>query len=569
MKTLLLAVNSQYIHSNIAVWQLKANCAETCGEVIVKEFNINQQQKWLYASIIDQSPDVVAFSCYIWNIEFVLKLSRDLKLAMPKAKIILGGPEVSFDYIQLMKTNDFIDFIIVGEGENAFPKLLSLINNSETINIDGVCTSENIKETKYVTENEFYSFPSPYTDAMLTETRGKIIYFEASRGCPFSCSYCLSQISHGVREMPIEQVKETLLFLKNSGVSLLKFVDRTFNVNKRRADEIWNFAKENLQGMKLHFEIGADLLDEKNLETLKSMPVDSIQLEAGVQSTNQKTLATVCRTTNMEKLKQNSLQILSFNNIHFHLDLIAGLPFESIDSFKISFNQVYALKPHQLQLGFLKMLKGSKIRSEKNTYGYVFRSSPPYEIISNDFISPAQIISLSKVEEVVERYYNSGRFALSIKYLEEKFSSPFDMFNEIAQYMNRNNLLDCSVSADNQFTWLFRYAQELLSNDEAVFFKELLRCDWVLSGFRGKTPPAIVNESLYYTKDFANNFFENNEFEKYGLALPENKKKLTKKYGFFLFSVNPFDNINHSFTRIIVNYDKKDIISSRFVAIVI
>lgn len=564
MKTLLLAVNSQYIHSNIAVWQLKANCSDDCGKVIVKEFNINQQQKWCFAKIVDESPDVVAFSCYIWNIQFVLKLANDVKSALPNVKIVFGGPEVSFDYMELMEANSFIDFVIVGEGETTLPKLISAIKRDDSKPIIGVCRQDEIKKTEYVTEKEFYNFPSPYTEEMLQFTKGKIIYFEGSRGCPFSCSYCLSQISHGVREMPVEQIKSTLLFLQESGVSLLKFVDRTFNANRRRADQIWQFAKDNLPNMKLHFEIGADLLDDTNLSVLKGMPVDSIQLEAGVQSTNPKTLATVCRSTNLKRLKENSYKILSFKNIHYHLDLIAGLPFEGLESFKNSFNEVYALHPHQLQLGFLKMLRGSKIRNEKNLYGYVFRNSPPYEIISNDYISSREIIMLTKIEEVVERYYNSSRFILSLSFLEKRFENTFQMFSDIADYMCKVNILDTSVSADTHFTSLLNFANTILAYNEAVFFKELLRCDWALCGFRGNAPEALVDKDNYFTKEFADNFYKNNLFTQYDLVKPENKKAMMKWYGFFSFSANPFTDINTEPTKIIVDYNQKDSLLTRF-----
>lgn len=564
MKTLLLAVNSQYIHSNIAVWQLKANCHDDCGEVVVKEFNINQQQKWLFANILDEAPQVVAFSCYIWNIDFVLKLAEDVKAALPKVKIILGGPEVSFDYMELMTINSFIDFVVVGEGESTFPRLLTSIKNNFNDPIPGVCRQIDIKETDYITEKEFYSFPSPYTDEMLQETKGKIMYFEGSRGCPFSCSYCLSQISHGVREMPLEQVESTLSFLHSKGVTLLKFVDRTFNANRRRADQIWEFAKNNLPNMKLHFEIGADLLDNANMSVLQQMPADSIQLEAGVQSTNPKTLSTVCRSTDIKKIKENSLKILSFKNIHYHLDLIAGLPFEDLESFKNSFNEVYALRPHQLQLGFLKMLKGSKIRKEQNQYGYIFRNSPPYEIISNSFIAANEIVVLAKIEEVVERYYNSSRFALSIDFLEKHFGNPFEMYNGLADYMCKVKLLDRSVGADAQFTSILDFAKGVLSEDAAVFFKEILRCDWALSGLKGKMPEAIIDKDNYFTKGFANKFFDEKLFKKYGLDAPENKKEMMKYYGFFSFSANPFTNINTESTKIVVDYNHKNKISERF-----
>lgn len=564
MKTLLAAVNSQYIHSNLAVWQLKANCTAQSGNVLVREYNINQQLKWVYSDIIGEKPDVIAFSCYIWNIDFVLKLAEDLKNALPDCYLVLGGPEVSFDYQALLKNHSYIDAVLVGEGEHTFPALLEQLHMGSTPKLDGLCTKNSPEKTAYITEHDLGALADPYTPEMLSATKGKILYFEGSRGCPFSCSYCLSQLSHGVRYLPMDRIKSTLLRLEQNGVTLLKFVDRTFNCNSERAVEVWRFAAEELTHLKLHFEIGADLVDTQQLAVLSQMPVGRIQLEAGVQSTNPKTLATVCRKTNLEQLQKNSRKIMSFQNIHFHLDLIAGLPHENYVSFSHSFDNVFALHPHQLQLGFLKMLRGSKIRKEAGQYQYRYRSYPPYEIISSHCLSPKDLAKLMKLEETLERYYNSGRFALSLPWLIKKWDRPFRFFELLTDYLEQQGALSQSVAADRQFVMLLSFAENHLPGAQQVILRELLRCDYLLSGLKGALPTALINEAYRYTKPLAEEFYEKNLFAHYGLLRPINKKEMMKQYGFACFSVNPFEPDQEQENVFLIDYTKKSQLSGRY-----
>lgn len=570
MKTLFAAVNSQYIHSNLAVWQLKACCEDACGSVLVREYNINQRQKWVFADILDVAPDVLCFSCYIWNIAYILRLSEDLRLALPQCHIVLGGPEVSFDSAQLLRQYPFIDAIFAGEGEQGIPLLLKKWNAGELSPwVPGLTVRDldgGIRQGDYQTVAAFHALPSPFTLEMLEATRGKILYYEAARGCPFSCSYCLSQISHGVREKPLDRVKEELLFLESQGVPLLKFVDRTFNCNPKRAISLWEFAANELKTMRLHFEIGGDLLDEEQLRVLCRMPAERIQLEAGVQSTHLPTLQEVCRKTDLEKLKANSKQLLSFGNIHYHLDLIAGLPYESYDQFQQSFNEVYELQPHQLQLGFLKMLKGSKIRRQAEEFAYQYRRSPPYEVISNRFITPQELMRLTYVEETLERYYNSGRFLYSLPMLLLKFKAPFDFYETLGEALYQNGDLSRSVSAGAQFTMLLAFSKTYLTAEELLLFRQKLRLDYLLSGFRGKLPEGLESPALPSgIQECVSSFSASGGFEALGLVRPEGAKEQNKRFQFAYFPKNPLS--SHADSEpvlILIDLSKKDSIYHRY-----
>lgn len=564
MKTILAAVNSQYIHSNLAVWQLKANCPADAGDVAVREYHINQQLKWVYQDILDQAPDVVAFSCYIWNIEFVLKLAEDLKAAAPSCLILLGGPEVSFDYQQLLRTHPFVDGIFVGEGEHTFSNVLTQLHHNLPLESEGLCLQSNIRPTAYVTEPDLNALADPYTQEMLEATKGKILYFEGSRGCPFSCSYCLSQISHGVRNLSLERIEETLLRLEQSGVELVKFVDRTFNCDTRRAVAIWQFAAARLHTLKLHFEIGADLLNEAQQAALAALPTGSVQLEAGVQSVNPQTLGCVCRKMDLERLKENVQAIVQLDKVHCHLDLIAGLPYEDYNSFAHSFDWVFALRPHQLQLGFLKMIKGSKIRSQAEEFGYRYRSYPPYEVVSTACLSASEMNRLAQIEEMVERYYNSGRFALSLEWLLNKWNSPFRLFEALAAYLSQQCSLGQSVAAGRHFTMLFEYGRQCLTAEESLTLRELLRCDYYLSGLKGTLPQPLANEAYRYTKPYAEAFYTQQLFFQYGLLQPLNKKELFRQYLFLGTDVNPFLPVVRKKTLLLIDTAKKSPVSGRY-----
>lgn len=544
MKTLLAAVNSQYIHSCLAVWRLKAACSAECGEILTQEWNINQQREHVFSEIFAMHPDVIGFSCYIWNIRYVLTLAEELKQVLPDTKIILGGPEVSFDSAALMKAHPFIDAVIMGEGEQSLPELLKRLNRREEIlGIPGVVLRSQNEITvcgSYQFLQDFASLPSPYTPDMLEQTKGKIIYYESTRGCPFSCAYCLSRIGKGVREIPPEQVFKDILMFQNAGVPLLKFVDRTFNCNPARALKIWDFISKPEIDMCFHFEIGGDLLNDEQMSVLEHMPCGRVQLEIGVQSTNLQVLENVCRKTNWEKLTKNTAQLIKRGNIHIHLDLIAGLPGEDFESFRSSFNEVYSLRPHALQLGFLKLIKGSALRENAEKNGCLFRTEAPYEVLQTNEISAGELLRLKDTEEVLERFYNSGRFTQSVAYLEAFFPSPFDFYEALGKYHAEKNILHRPMAAALQYGTLYTFAQPYLSEQQCAQLRAKLRFDYFSSGLTGKTPAFFAEDKCdFMIKEWGSDFLLNGGFEKCGLPRPSGTKELNRRYRFEFFPIDP------------------------------
>jgi radical SAM superfamily enzyme YgiQ (UPF0313 family) len=420
MKTLIVAINSKYIHSALSVWYLKASCDNRCGEVSVREFTINQRYGDIFISIYREKADNIAFSCYIWNITQVLDLIKDIKKAEPGTRIILGGPEVSFECEKLMFENPLIDFIIRGEGEDVFNRLLISLEKQDTDvkksdiynleKISGLCHRKQgriIVSEHYNIIEKLDTIKSPYTEEMLSNIKDKAVYFESSRGCPFSCSYCLSSTFKGVRYFSLERVKDELRMLVKMGVKQIKFLDRTFNCDRNRAREIIEFVLENGNDINFHFEMCADLLDDDLADLLKKAPDGLIQLEIGVQSINTRSLEAVNRKSDIERLFHYVCELKETGNIHIHLDLIAGLPYEDLKSLKNSFNGVFELRPHYLQLGFLKLLRGTSIRDKGDEHGYIYSELPPYEIISNSYISFDEILIFKDIEKVFDMYYNS------------------------------------------------------------------------------------------------------------------------------------------------------------------
>ncbi len=498
MKTVIVALNSKYIHSSLAPWYLKACCGDEFGEIRVLEFTINDSLDSVFSAIYREKADVVAFSCYIWNITQVLRLAEDLKQVSPKTVIILGGPEVSFDAGELMNLNNYIDYIIAGEGEIPFKKIMEYLykNTEDEPCIPGVY----FRKAEAVLfggpgtmPDDLDIIPSPYTDEMLSANKDKIVYFESSRGCPFSCSYCISSTFEGVRYFSMERVKSDLLRLLNAGVKQVKFVDRTFNCNRSRAKEIFKFIIENrVQDINFHFEAAADLFDDEMIEMLSRAPEGLIQFEIGVQTVNADALRAVGRKTDLEKLFANVRKLSAPCNIHLHLDLIAGLPYENMESFGDSFNWVYSCKPQQLQLGFLKLLKGSRIRQEAELYGYKFRKYPPYEVLGNRFISADELILLKGVEELVERYYNSGRFVRSLDYIISScFESPFDFFTDFYRYNSEKGLLDKPLSARQLYTVMLDYSKRYEPKLRSEVLNDLLKFDFLSSNNTANLPDGL------------------------------------------------------------------------------
>lgn len=467
MKILLAACNAKYIHSNLAVYNLKSCSGEYSSSVVVKEYTINQIRDDILKDIYLEQPDVVCFSCYIWNISFVRELVPDLKKILPQVEFWAGGPEVSYDAVEFLKKNPAFFGVMVGEGEETFHELAGyyIERKPETLSgIRGVAFRDenkgrDIVHTGWRELMDLSKVPFAYSN--LTEFKNRIIYYESSRGCPFSCSYCLSSIDKKLRFRDIELVKKELQFFIDNKVPQVKFVDRTFNCKHDHAMEIWRYITENDNGItNFHFEISADLLRAEELALMKTMRPGLIQLEIGVQSTNPQTIKAIRRTMDFEKLKGIVEQIHSFGNIHQHLDLIAGLPYEGYDSFHKSFCDVYALCPEQFQLGFLKVLKGSHMMEMTGEYQILYKDREPYEVLSTAWLTYGEILRLKMVESMVEVYYNSGQFKNTLVFLEKYFDDPFRMYEALGRFYEKKGYSEISHSRMRRYEILMEFAGE-------------------------------------------------------------------------------------------------------------
>ena len=467
MKILLAACNAKYIHSNLAVYNLKSCSGEYSSRVVVKEYTINQIRDDILKDIYLEQPDVVCFSCYIWNISFVRELVPDLKKILPQMEFWAGGPEVSYDAVEFLKKNPAFFGVMVGEGEETFHELAGyyIERKPETLSgIRGVAFRDenkgrDIVHTGWRELMDLSKVPFAYSN--LTEFKNRIIYYESSRGCPFSCSYCLSSIDKKLRFRDIELVKKELQFFIDNKVPQVKFVDRTFNCKHDHAMAIWRYITEHDNGItNFHFEISADLLREEELALMKTMRPGLIQLEIGVQSTNPQTIKAIRRTMDFEKLKGIVEQIHSFGNIHQHLDLIAGLPYEGYDSFHKSFCDVYALRPEQFQLGFLKVLKGSYMMEMTGEYQILYKDREPYEVLSTAWLTYGEILRLKMVESMVEVYYNSGQFKNTLVFLEKYFDDPFRMYEALGRFYEKKGYSEISHSRMRRYEILMEFAGE-------------------------------------------------------------------------------------------------------------
>lgn len=467
MKILLAACNAKYIHSNLAVCNLKSCSGEYSSRVVVKEYTINQIRDDILKDIYLEQPDVVCFSCYIWNISFVRELVPDLKKILPQVEFWAGGPEVSYDAVEFLKKNPAFFGVMVGEGEETFHELAGyyIERKPETLSeIRGVAFRDenkgrDIVHTGWRELMDLSKVPFAYSN--LTEFKNRIIYYESSRGCPFSCSYCLSSIDKKLRFRDIELVKKELQFFIDNKVPQVKFVDRTFNCKHDHAMEIWRYITEHDNGItNFHFEISADLLRAEELALMKTMRPGLIQLEIGVQSTNPQTIKAIRRTMDFEKLKGIVEQIHSFGNIHQHLDLIAGLPYEGYDSFHKSFCDVYALRPEQFQLGFLKVLKGSHMMEMTGEYQILYKDREPYEVLSTAWLTYGEILRLKMVESMVEVYYNSGQFKNTLVFLEKYFDDPFRMYEALGRFYEKKGYSEISHSRMRRYEILMEFAGE-------------------------------------------------------------------------------------------------------------
>lgn len=584
MKTLIISLNSKYIHAALAPWYLKVCCGPECGEVKVLEHTVNDDPGGVLTSIYREKPDVAAFSCYIWNIGYVTGLVSNLKKVLPGLVIILGGPEVSYDSRETMDINTDIDYIITGEGEAAFPKLVAYLNGNKQASaleaIEGLCFRNSCGTSLNTPAliRDLDSIPSPYTRDMLEALGSRIVYFESSRGCPFSCTYCLSSTFAGVRYFSMERVRRELTMLFDKGVRQVRFVDRTFNCNKARAMDIFRHiiglyrSAAEVGGkpeINFHFEAAADLFDGEMLELLAQAPDGLMQMEIGVQTVNESVLEAIDRKTDTGRLCDNVRKLRAAGNINLHLDLIAGLPFEDFASFRTSFNTVYGLAPHQLQLGFLKLLKGTRIRRQADLYGYGFTDYPPYEILFGEYMNFNEMIELKGMEELLDRYYNSGRFADTIRYLLQFFNSAFDFY--LGFY--RSNLLKgrtrLPAALKELYAVLNEYAEDISGCDIAAV-REFMRLDFLSSESSGCLPHELSRLVEEAFRDDCFDFLKREENIKCYLpgflGLPA--KAIYKKVHFELFNLD-FSSGTISFeperqTVLLFNYTKKDRVSGRY-----
>jgi len=465
MKILLAACNAKYIHSNLAVYDLQAYASEYADHIVLKEYTINQLKDDIMRDIYLEHPDVVCVSCYIWNLSFVKELMADLTKILPDVDFWAGGPEVSYDAEKFLTENQEFKGVMVGEGEETFKELAGYYiekNPQNLKNMTGICyrDGDQIIHNGWRQIMDLSRIPFIYKD--LSDFKNRIIYYESSRGCPFSCSYCLSSIDKKLRFRDTEMVKKELQFFIDNKVPQVKFVDRTFNCKHDHAMAIWKYINEHDNGVtNFHFEISADLLREEELQEMSTMRPGLIQLEIGVQSTNPDTIKAIHRTMDFEKLKGIVDRIHSFGNIHQHLDLIAGLPYEDYDSFRHSFNDVYALKPQQLQLGFLKVLKGSHMMEMCQEYGIVYKTREPYEVLSTKWLDYDHVLKLKTVENMVEVYYNSGQFQNTLEYLEGFFPDAFSIYERLGNFYMEKGYGDISHTRMRRYEILLEFLENV------------------------------------------------------------------------------------------------------------
>ncbi len=497
MKVVLTAINAKYIHSNLAVYSLRAFAHR--DEIEIAEYTINQQTNDILMDLYKKRPDVLCLSCYIWNLDYVETIVCEIKKVMPQLAIWLGGPEVSYDATKVLERLPEVTGVMFGEGEETFSELMEYYytKNKRLSEIKGIAYRNTDSVTQEICQNPWRPIIDlntvPFVYDNISDFKNKIIYYESSRGCPFSCSYCLSSVDKGLRFRDVELVKSELQFFIDAEVPQVKFVDRTFNCNHKHAMAIWQYIKEHDRGItNFHFEISADLLNEEELELIGQMRPGLIQLEIGVQSTNETTIREIRRTMKFSQVAENVQRIREKGNVHQHLDLIAGLPYEDLESFRESFNDVYRLCPEQLQLGFLKVLKGSYMEEQKDAYGLIYQSKPPYEVLATKWLSYADVMELKMVEEMVEVYYNSGQFTHTLQRLEKEFASSYEMYYSLGKYYENNKLHFISHSRVKRYEILLDFIKELTVTDEEVY-RELLVFDLYLRE-KAKSRPAFAGD---------------------------------------------------------------------------
>lgn len=514
MNIVLTAINAKYIHSNLAVYSLKAYAKAYADSIQICEYTINQYVDDILMDLYRRKPDVLLFSCYLWNIDMVKAVAQEMKKIMPQLPIWVGGPEVSYEVETFLRENPAIDGVMLGEGEETFLQLTSYYNEVFENEVEGQREVERslkaiagiayredgnvvVQGGRYLLDMD--QLPFPYED--LEPFSNKIIYYESSRGCPFSCSYCLSSIDKSVRFRSVSLVQQELQFFLDRRVPQVKFVDRTFNCSHDHAMAIWQYIKDHDNGVtNFHFEISADLLREEEIQLLQSMRVGLVQLEIGVQSTNPATIAGIHRSMKLDKLQTAVERVRQGKNIHQHLDLIAGLPYEDYERFGQSYDEVYQMHPDQLQLGFLKVLKGSQMYEEQRLHEIRYKSYPPYEVLSTKWLSFDEILLLKQIEDMVEVYYNSGQFHYTLEYLMHFYESPFSFYEALALFYQKNETIGVQYTRVARCEKLLDFVrQELPQSVEPV--KELLVYDLYLRE-NMKTRPAFASSQEAYKDQY-------------------------------------------------------------------
>lgn len=485
MKVLLTTLNSKFVHTNLAIRYLRNTLASLDCEVLMDEFTINQSTEVIVSELYDYQADIICFSTYIWNIDYQLEVAKMIKLVQPQTKILFGGPEVSYDAKTFMEAHPFIDFIIKGEGERTIKAFVEEAMSAAPAfeQVEGLV----YREGQRVMENanrelihDLDEIPFPYNDEELPDFKNKIIYYEASRGCPFNCAFCLSSTIKGVRFFSLDRVKKDLKKLLEANVKQIKFVDRTFNARKEYSLEIMKFIRANHNGMtNVHLEITAHLIDQEYIDFLRECPEGLFQFEIGVQSTHEVTIKSINRTTNFEKLSAVIQNIKGTKKVHQHLDLIAGLPYENYERFGLSFDDVYQLRPEKIQLGFLKLLKGSQLREEEAIHEYKYLDKPVYEVFENKYMSYSEFKKLKVIDHLVDVYYNEGRFDKTLQYLLADLNwRPFTFFEKFAAYWTEKDYHKCSLGLEKLYEVLWEASLEWYQSEQPII-KECLKYDYL------------------------------------------------------------------------------------------
>lgn len=580
MKILLTTLNSKFIHSNLAIKYLDAMIRDKVDSV-VEEFTINEDIEDILSKIMSGGYDMVAFSCYIWNIERTIKIAENIKKISPETLILIGGPEVTYDAESILQRHEFIDFIIAGEGEKALSDLVDIIKKPEKFreitNLYSRYAPEDMDfESRSLVVTDLSIIPPVYLDTKKEDIENKIVYYETSRGCTFSCSYCLSSTTKGVRFFDYDRIRAELSHLVKLGARQIKFVDRTFNSDEKKAIEIISFLMEIDDGnINFHFEITAHLLQKPVLDLIKKARRGLFQFEIGVQSTNDETLNEVRRANKFEEVSKNVLEIKSYANIHQHLDLIAGLPYEGLTRFKKSFNDVFSLKPDALQLGFLKILKGSPIENTVEKHEYKYRSYPPYEVLSNKYMTYKDMDKLKAVENVLDRFYNTGRFKYSIEYLYDRVynNRGYNLFEDLAAVISENHIN--TIKKEEEFRAMKILGMNQALNDDSNpdfntdFFVELLRLDYINMGRNPNIPAFLTKKNEDEIKEFIFEFTRNQDnLIMLGFKEDVHYKDAYKKINWSIFEYDMVQyisgirksgvvNIRKEKNVLIVNYDSK------------